>query len=78
MKINHVRISNFKEARAFELTPAKVNVFIGPNGSGKTSILQALRYGLTGNSPQDAITGGAKKAVVDLTFPDIGTLTRTL
>lgn len=78
MKINHVRISNFKEARTVELTPAKVNVFIGPNGSGKTSILQALRYGLTGNSPQDAITGGAKKAIVDLTFPDIGTLTRTL
>ena len=76
MKIEHVRITNFKKVTDFELNPGKVNIFLGPNGTGKSSILQALRYGLTGNSPQDPIGEGANKAAVEMIFPDIGTLTR--
>lgn len=78
MVIDRICITDFKKARDIDVRPAKINVLVGPNGTGKTSILQALRYALTGNYPPDAITGGAGKAVVELTFPDIGTLTRTL
>ena len=78
MKIEHVRITNFKKVTDFELNPGKVNIFLGPNGTGKSSILQALRYGLTGNSPQDPIGEGANKAAVEMIFPDIGTLTRSI
>lgn len=76
MKIEQVRITNFKKAADFEFRPEKVNIFLGPNGTGKSSILQALRYGLTGISPQDPIGEGADQATVEMVFPDIGTLTR--
>lgn len=78
MKIEHVRITNFKKITDFEMTPGKVNVFLGPNGTGKSSALQALRYGLTGNSPQDPIGEKSSKATVEMSFPDIGLLTRTI
>ena len=78
MKIEHVRITNFKKVDDFEMTPGRVNVFLGPNGTGKSSVLQALRYGLTGNSPQDPIGEKANKATVEIRFPDIGILTRRI
>ena len=44
MKLNKIEIHNFKcfEDVNFELHP-KLNVLIGNNGTGKTSLLEALR-----------------------------------
>ena len=50
MKIGHIRITDFKGVRKFQMTPAKVNILVGANGTGKSSVLQAIRYGITGLS----------------------------
>lgn len=42
--IKSFRIQNFKILRDIRLNPAPVNVLIGPNGCGKSSLLQALDF----------------------------------
>ena len=48
------------------------------NGSGKTSFLEALRYGLTGKMPKDILYHGADEGFVTILFndPDNTTVTR--
>lgn len=78
MEIQHIGIENFKGVGTFQMTPGKVNILLGENGTGKSSILQAIRYGITGNIPSDPVAGGQEKGVVELKFPDIGILKRTV
>ncbi len=40
--IKKVKISNFKSVQELEIELGKINVFIGENGCGKTSILEAI------------------------------------
>ena len=42
MKVTNFRFQNFKSLRDVSFQPGRVNVFIGPNGSGKTSLLEAI------------------------------------
>ena len=42
MKIDSIRINNFKLLHKIEIEPGNVNVIIGANGSGKSSILEAI------------------------------------
>lgn len=42
MKINEISIRNFKSLYDVSFEPGKLNVFIGANGSGKSSVLEAL------------------------------------
>lgn len=45
MKLDKVQISNFRNLENLSFTPNKnLNIFIGENGSGKSSILEALHY----------------------------------
>ena len=77
MRIDKIGIANFKGAKKLVFRPAKVNILLGHNGSGKSSVLQAIRYGLTGAYPPDPISGKSDRAVVELALRDIGTLTRS-
>lgn len=43
--ISRVEISNFKSVQELSLDLGRINVFIGENGSGKTSILEAIAFG---------------------------------
>lgn len=52
MEIRHMRITNFRGLKSADFTPEKLNVFLGASGSGKSSILDALRYG-TGYRSED-------------------------
>ena len=55
----------------------KINALIAPTGSGKSSVLDALRYGLTGAEPAgQMITGGEERCVVRVTFPSGNYFTR--
>ena len=48
----------------------KFNVLIAPNGSGKSSVMDALKFALTGNEPDgDMIYSGADRCSVRVTFP---------
>ena len=42
MKIREISIHNFKSLYNFSFEPGRLNVFIGANGSGKSSVLEAL------------------------------------
>lgn len=63
MKINGISIDNFKGidhlTHNFKDT---VTLIHGPVGSGKTSLIQALRYGLTGELPSKPVRQNAEKA----------------
>ena len=48
----------------------KITALAQPNGSGKTSLINALRYGLTGIVPKgDLVTRGEVSAAVKETSP---------
>jgi predicted ATPase len=55
--LKRLRVNNFKSLVNVEFRPAGVNVFIGPNNSGKTNLCKATQFlGLTATgSLQDAI-----------------------
>ena len=40
--ITNITLRNFKCFRELEVNPKLITVFIGPNGTGKSSVLQAL------------------------------------
>ncbi|MBO3804025.1 MAG: SMC family ATPase, partial [Candidatus Brockarchaeota archaeon] len=50
MILTHISLQNFKnfKAKEIDLSPG-INVLQGPNGSGKTSILEAIEFGLYGS-----------------------------
>lgn len=58
MRLAKIRIMNWKH-KNFEFAPGKLNYCFHPNGYGKTSLLDALRYGLTGSLPGYAIDQAA-------------------
>ena len=47
MEISTVRISNFRSIKSVEVHLSNTTVFVGPNNSGKTAILDAIRIALT-------------------------------
>ena len=42
MEIKKISIKSFKTLNDVEFDPGRVNVFIGANGAGKTTILEAI------------------------------------
>lgn len=55
MHIDRLQIENFRNLREVNLAlPARVNLFLGDNGSGKTSLLEAVHLALTGRSQRRA------------------------
>ncbi|WP_169054343.1 AAA family ATPase [Nitratireductor sp. XY-223] len=47
MRVTELRIQNFRSIKNLNLELGKTTVFIGPNNSGKTAILDAVRIALT-------------------------------
>ncbi|HSU97167.1 MAG TPA: SMC family ATPase, partial [Gemmatimonadaceae bacterium] len=55
MKINRLRMQNFRQHARTEMTFDRgITAIIGPNGSGKTTVLEAIAWALYG---QPAIRG---------------------
>jgi len=71
MKIISLQAENVKKLRAVEITPqGDVVVIAGRNGTGKTSVLDAIYMALTGDLPPKPIREGEDRAEIRL---DIGT-----
>lgn len=71
MKIKKIIIKNFKTIENLTYEPhQKVNIRTGKNGVGKTSFLQAVRYGLTGEMPDEAIKNGETEMSVYVELDD--------
>ena len=63
--INTFNFQGLKGLQSFELD--KITALAQPNGSGKTSLINALRFGLTGNSPKgNMINIGEQSVAVKL------------
>ncbi len=43
-RLERIRIENFKSLKEFEIELGQFNVLIGPNGSGKTNVLEAFKF----------------------------------
>ena len=55
MKISHLRILNYRNISSLDIEPSTLfNVIYGKNGSGKTSLLEAISYLGYGRSFRDA------------------------
>ncbi len=70
MEIKKLVTENFKACPDGTYQFGKVNVLIGPNGKGKTSLQNALRYVLTGKLPEDPIRHGEDHVTVSAVLDD--------
>jgi predicted ATPase len=49
-KIGSIKIENFRAIKNFEITSKSINIFVGPNNCGKSSVLEGLSLNLSGNN----------------------------
>jgi len=74
MIIQSIHLKNFRNYSQLDLHPdVGVNIFFGPNGSGKTNILEAIHYCALGKShrvsnDQSVIKNGETDAVCELSI----------
>lgn len=71
MKFEKITGTNFKNYKEVTFEPKKTTTaIIGPNGRGKTTITQLIRFALTGDCPDDAVKVGEDELKVTLTMYD--------
>lgn len=75
MEIKEIRLTNFGCYKgAHVVTLPKFGAMIQKNGTGKTTFLNAIRYGLTGTEPDgDIVTKGCDESEVTIVIPKDGT-----
>jgi putative ATP-dependent endonuclease of the OLD family len=76
MRIQSVRIKNFRALKDVAIAFDSVTTFIGPNGAGKSTILRALDWYFNGRqgslSDSDCCLGASDEAIeVSVTFGDL-------
>lgn len=76
MRIDQIEVQNFKNISHGTFTPGPFTAFVGKNGSGKTSWMEAFRCLLTGEFPEIPIQDGKSEAIVAGFIKPIGLLTR--
>lgn len=70
-KINFLRISSYLGIDERELEAAKINIFKGPNGKGKTSVIEAIEKTFTNkNRRTEVIKHGAEEATMFVELDD--------
>lgn len=79
MKISRISIRNFMGLEDMEFAAGKLTVADGQNGTGKTSILEAIKTALNGGA-HDAtmLRRGAESGEIVLIFDDESKLTKTI
>ncbi|GAB6181724.1 hypothetical protein JCM14036_30430 [Desulfotomaculum defluvii] len=87
MKINMLNLASFRNHQQSSLALDKLNFFVGHNNAGKTSILAAIEWGLTGKcmwtdkagrGAADLVRQGEKQASVALEVEGMGGIVRTM
>ena len=76
--IKQIEIRYFRGIESLDINVQRFNMFAGPNGSGKTSIISAIRFALTGKAKKEDIKNGHTKAGVRVIFDDNSFFTRYL
>ena len=75
MKVQKIRIENILGLETLEFEPGRVTIVSGRNGVGKSSVLESLKYALTGGSDATIKRKGADKGEVVIVL-DEATVTR--
>lgn len=79
MPIHRIRIKDYRSLHSVDIEPGRVTVITGPAGTGKTSIVEAILYALTGRNQwtddrgagvKTQVSLGAKKAEVQVDWQD--------
>jgi DNA repair exonuclease SbcCD ATPase subunit len=70
MKIAKIKISNVLGVSELEFTPGGFNEIAGPNGSGKTSVLEAIKSVLSGGHDATLLRKGADKGETVIVLDD--------
>lgn len=78
MRIAHVKISNILGIAELEFTPEGFNEISGPNGTGKTSVLEAIKACVSTGHDATLLRKGAEKGEAVLVLDDGTELTRTV
>jgi DNA repair exonuclease SbcCD ATPase subunit len=87
LKIKSLNIENFRSHKKTELNLDRINFFVGGNNAGKTSILAAIEWALTGRcmwtdragrGAEDLVRKGEKHASVALEVTGLGVVIRSL
>jgi len=42
--LSHFKVDNFRGLRRCEMDFARINIFVGPNNSGKSNLIHAIRF----------------------------------
>jgi len=78
LQIKSLELNNFKGIPSSTINLKKINVLYGPNGTGKSSTLEALRCAITGKPPEDAVAAGQSACSVKADILDLGVVERRL
>lgn len=87
MKIKTLTVENFRNHKQTYLKLDKINFFVGHNNAGKSSLLAAIEWGLTGKcgwtdkggrGAADLVRQGEKQAAVALEVECLGGIVRTM
>lgn len=70
MQISRIKISNILGVEELDFSPAGFTEIAGPNGSGKTSVLEAVKAALQGGHDATLLRKGADKGEVVLVLDD--------
>lgn len=76
MKISSIDITNFKGIDNMSIQPEHLNIYLGKNGTGKTAVLSAISFALTGDMDKLWIKSKEKFASVKIVFEDNSSIER--
>lgn len=76
MKISTLRIKNFRGIPDMEIELEHISFFTGPCGAGKTSILKAFTFALTGDVQKSDIREKNDRAAATIVFEDLSSVQR--
>lgn len=76
MKISSIEIANFKGIDNLLIQPKHLNIYLGKNGTGKTAILSAISFCLTGRMNKLWIKSKEKAASTKIVFEDNSSIER--
>lgn len=77
MKIAKIIINNFRGITTETLLPDKINVLLGHCGTGKSSTMDAIKWGLTGKITKEDIRYDSPEASIKIIFDDGTSIMRT-
>lgn len=78
MQINHIRISSILGIDQLELSPKGFTTISGPNGTGKTSVLEAIKGALASGHDATLLRNGAEKGEIVLVLDDGMEISKTV